>query len=93
MNRLQRNCKTCPHCNADLVASVIPQESRLYYLPFGEPDDGRELLYFRIIGLETEDYDGVSAYRCPDCMVIDVLPGFEPLWKDDVSQIEKIDRL
>lgn len=75
---LNPKAESCPHCDANLVAGEIPQDSRHCYISPGQPDDGRRLFYSRAIGIY--DFDYTLAYQCPDCKVIDVRPGFEDLW-------------
>jgi hypothetical protein len=80
---LYQNPKTCPHCGTNLVASQIPAANRKYYLPQGTPDDGRELLYYRTIGISSVIFDRILAYTCPDCKAIDVIPGCESMFEAD----------
>lgn len=57
----------CPFCKSDLRGEEIPRESleKGYYGPYSPDDPPR---YFsRMIGIETEKYDGVSEWHCPDC--------------------------
>ncbi|QNE18233.1 hypothetical protein F1D05_10405 [Kribbella qitaiheensis] len=48
----------CPHCGAALIGDLIPEEDRRP----GGPDR-----YRRDIGVETNDYDGILYWTCPDC--------------------------
>jgi hypothetical protein len=78
--RLHGNSEVCPHCMADLVHSVIPEADRHYYMPLDMPDDGRRLVFLRVIGMSSLLFDRILAWRCPDCAVTDVIPGYEAKW-------------
>ena len=52
---------TCPFCKSDLRGEEIPEEYRDKYY-------GGKTHYSRLIGIEDSDkYDGVSYWNCPDC--------------------------
>lgn len=56
------NLEYCPHCNANLQGEEIPKESRHYY--------GDKTHFSRKIGIDgswSGIYDGIVAWRCPDC--------------------------
>lgn len=58
--------RNCPHCNADLQGSPIPEE----YLRDGSygPWGGEPRFYSRLISVEVPGvYDGGLFYQCPDC--------------------------
>lgn len=84
--RLTGKSEVCPHCAADLVAGLITDpKTRQYYLPiptghkFGTliPDDGRRLVYLKVIGQSSLLYDKVLAWTCPECGTTDIIPGYE----------------
>ncbi len=53
----------CPKCRADFQGAPIPQE----YIDEGYFDPG-VTHYSRLIGVEeSEIYDGIIRWRCPDC--------------------------
>ena len=83
ITHLYQRPKVCPHCGTNLVASEIPAEHRHFYLPQGTPDDGRELLYYRTIGISSVKFDRTLAYTCPDCKAVDVIPGCESMFEAD----------
>jgi len=88
---LYRKPKACPHCGTNLVASEIPAENRHFYLPQGTPDDGRELLYYRTIGISSALFDRTLAYTCPDCKAIDIIPGCEAMFQADREHEQKLE--
>lgn len=50
----------CPHCGTSLIGEKIPCDQREFF--------GNKTHFRREIGLEfPEVYDGVIAYKCPDC--------------------------
>lgn len=60
MNELDlKDC--CPRCRADFDGGPIPEEIREHYSP--------PYRWSRKIGIEiSEIYDGVSYWKCPDCL-------------------------
>lgn len=96
--QLHHNCETCPHCSANLIASEIPKEHRPHYLGYHKDpktgkyveneDHGRPMYYYRMIGLSSWKYDRTLAYQCPDCKAIDVIPGCERMYEDDLKDAE-----
>jgi hypothetical protein len=67
----------CPNCNANWDAGDIFETLRQQEWCRDKPDDElRQLVqesysppyhFSRVIGIETDDYDGVSFWQCPDC--------------------------
>lgn len=57
----------CKFCGSDLKGTEIPREylEKGYYGPWS-PEDGPQF-YSRMVGIETQGYDGVSFWHCPDC--------------------------
>lgn len=49
----------CPVCNVSWDGGEIPENNRRFYSP--------PYRWSRIIGIETDDYDGISFWECPDC--------------------------
>jgi hypothetical protein len=50
----------CPKCRANLIGDPIPEEDREVF--------GGSTHFIRTIGLEDPAiYDGVYAWKCPDC--------------------------
>jgi predicted nucleic acid-binding Zn ribbon protein len=50
----------CPACNASWVGASIPEKDREHF--------GGATRFRRIIGVEVlGEYDGISAWECPDC--------------------------
>jgi hypothetical protein len=82
VTRLFQGLAACPHCNANLIASEIPAESRRYYMTPGKEHD-RPLYFYRLIGQSSMLFDRVLAWTCPDCKVTDVIPGCEEMWEKD----------
>jgi hypothetical protein len=93
VTRLWSHAASCPHCNANLIQSEIPQADRHNYLPMVKDettgrfvdgsDDGRKLYFYRIIGMSSMLFDRVLAWSCPDCKVTDVIPGMEAKWAEE----------
>lgn len=64
---------TCPYCHKDLTGEPIPKE----YLDMGYYAPG-STHYSRLIGIEEpEIYDGIIAWKCPECRAIWPRKGFE----------------
>jgi len=57
---VNENTRFCPICGADWRGAPIPEAFRKYYLE-------NTTHFSRLIGIETQGYDGVSIWRCPDC--------------------------
>jgi hypothetical protein len=51
--------ETCPHCNASMQGSGIPEEMQHLY--------GGATHFSRVIGIYSMDEDRTIAWRCPDC--------------------------
>jgi hypothetical protein len=83
--KLNSRAQTCPHCDTSLVARKIPQQDRHLYLPPGVEDDGRFLFYSRVVGMSSLWFDRILAYKCPFCEAIDVVPGCESMWAQDLA--------
>lgn len=49
----------CPLCGVSLLSEPIPEASRHFY--------GSSTHFRREMGVETDDYDGVLYWVCPDC--------------------------
>jgi hypothetical protein len=49
----------CPHCGANLIGQEIPKESQHHF--------GGATNFLRLIGMEYDGDDCISAWRCPDC--------------------------
>lgn len=65
---MEERQEVCPHCNADMRSSEIPQESLLKggYGPWEEGDPPR--YFYRSIMVEIRGvYDGGLFFQCPDC--------------------------
>jgi predicted Zn-ribbon and HTH transcriptional regulator len=52
-------CPDCPECNASWIGTPIPEKSRDFF--------GGKSHFSRLCGIETDEYDGVSRWQCPDC--------------------------
>jgi hypothetical protein len=52
--------KECPECKKSWVAGEIPEKDREMF--------GGKTHFSHLIGIETENYDGVSEWQCPFCL-------------------------
>lgn len=81
---LNEDAKSCPKCNADFRGKEIPMEHRSFY-----PDGLTH--YSRIIGVEyPEIYDGIIAWRCPDCR--SMFPRFPLSLYESDSRLKEISK-
>lgn len=60
MNKVNSDTKTCPKCGVSWIAGEIPIEDREAF--------GGRTHFSHLLGIETEDYDGVSEWQCTFCL-------------------------
>src|SRR5688500_10008520 len=59
--------ESCPHCGANLIDQVIPEET-LRQRVYGDWDGKTPQYFYRTIGVQIRDvYDGTLYFECPDC--------------------------
>jgi hypothetical protein len=56
---MNADTKQCPKCNASWVAGEIPEQDREAF--------GGKTHFSHLLGIETEEYDGISEWMCPFC--------------------------
>lgn len=83
--------ETCPHCEESLIKCEIPDADRHHFIAEGEEDNGEPIYFFHTIAVSSLIFDRILAWKCPFCETIDVIPGMEEKWNEDVRYWAKHD--
>lgn len=82
--RLHEDSEVCPHCGLSLVDQPIPEDLREFY-------GGRKFFSSLMMQLSLL-FDRVLAFSCPYCKTIDVIPGREGMWHEEIAHWARLNQ-